>query len=225
MSTDRPSGGEALSRATLIVALFAAAAGIWFGIRYFGAGLEQRPHMIALQAGTLLPQPKALAPFALTDQDGAPLTSEGLHGHWTFVAFGYTVCPDVCPILMATFNAVDRQLTSAGTPPPADFLFVSVDPERDSPERLAQYVRYFNPRFLGATGSHGELRKLTRDVGVLYQRVDNQDTAMGYLVDHSASILLLDPQARLVAIFSPPHDARAMAEDFAAITADDRNRP
>ncbi|MEA3276366.1 MAG: SCO family protein [Pseudomonadota bacterium] len=220
MSTDPQQQGSFLGRALVVVAIFAAAAGIWFGMEFFADEPSRHPSAIALKAGTLLPQPKPLQPFALTDQDGSPFSLDDLRGRWTFVSFGYTSCPDVCPTIMATFNALDGLLRADTAEPPADFLFVSVDPERDPPERLSQYVRYFNPSFLGATGEHDALRALTSQLGILYARVDNQDSAMGYLVDHSASILLIDPQSRLAAIFSTPHDPKAMAEDFAAITAD-----
>lgn len=195
------------------VAIVAAAAGLWLAMGLFPPAAPPAPE---LRAGTLLSSPKPLADFALTDQDGAPLSADSLRGSWTFVAFGFTACPDVCPTTMANFAALSDRLTEAGAPA-ARFLFVSVDPDRDTPEGIGQYVRYFNPAFLGATGSHEALRALTGQLGVLYARAPQQDTAMGYLVDHSASILLLDPQVRLAAIFSTPHRPDDMAADFAAI--------
>ena len=172
---------------------------------------------VTLTEGTLLTQPRPLADFALTDQDGQPLSLANLRGGWTFLAIGYTHCPDVCPMTLATFDAIDRQIAPPGDQPATArrgglrprFLFVSVDPERDTPERLAQYVRYFNPAFLGATGEEAQLRAFAAQLGLLFARVEGQDTAMGYLMDHSASILLVDPQGRLTAIFSSPHDAGA----------------
>jgi protein SCO1/2 len=219
LTTNPESGAGGLRPALVAVAVLAAAAGVWLGVDFFRAGDAPTPPANEMQAGTLLPRPKSLEPFSLTDQDGRPLGLQDLRGRWTFLSFGYTHCPDVCPTTMATFNAVEGLINAAGAGPGAGFLLVSVDPERDSPERLAQYVRYFNPRFEGATGSHEALSALTRQLGVLYARADDQNTAMGYLVDHSASILLLDPEARLAAIFSAPHDPRRMSADFALITA------
>ncbi len=213
----------------VLIAGVAIAAGLWFGATTF-RGLS-RPLPVTLEEGTLLPQPRPLADFVLTDQDGRPFSLANLRGGWTFLAIGYTHCPDVCPMTLATFDAIERQIAQSGTQSGAGrrvearprFLFVSVDPGRDTPERLAQYVRYFNPGFLGATGEEAQLRALAAQLGLLYVRVDGQDTAMGYLMDHSASILLVDPQGRLTAIFSTPHDAAGMASDFLTIAANDRS--
>jgi protein SCO1/2 len=122
---------------------------------------------------------------------------------------------------LATFKTVDRLIvegaSARGVAARPRFLFVSVDPGRDTPERLAQYVRYFNPAFLGATGEDVQLRALAAQLGLLYARVEGQDTAMGYLMDHSATIVLVDPEGRLSAIFSAPQDATRVASDFMTI--------
>lgn len=216
-----PSGASGFLRYG-IFAIFAVASIFiaWFGMDYFEQGLKPRALAGNLKTGTLLPQPKPLQPFLLTDQDGNPFTLENLRGHWTFLVIGYTSCPDVCPTLLATFKAIDRQITPAEAKPAANFLFVSVDPARDSPAQLAKYVRYFNPRFLGATGKDDEaLHALTGQLGLLYKRAEGETSAMGYLIDHSASIMLIDPEGRLAAVFSSPHDPRLIAEDFKTIVA------
>jgi len=218
MTEEAETKGGGVSRALILVAILAAVAGAWLGVDFFGDGRDSVPPPDEMRAATLLPHPKPLAPFTLEDQDGKPFTRESLKGRWTFASIGYTSCPDVCPTTMATFNALARELGPEEAQPAAEFLFVSVDPERDTPERLAQYVRWFNPNIRGATGSHEELQALTRQLGIMYARAEQQDTAMGYLVDHSASIVLLDPEARLAAIFSGPHDTGAMAADFGTIT-------
>ncbi len=197
------------------VALAAALAGLWFGMQWFGRP-GPAPAAPQLQAGTALPQPKPLKPFTLTDQDGGTLTNTGLHGHWTFAAIGYTTCPDVCPMTMATFKALSGRIAAAGGPVP-QFLLVSVDPGRDTPERLAQYVRHFDPSFQGATGADAALAGVARDLGALFARVEDPGSALGYTLDHSASIYLIDPQGRLAALFSTPHDPAAMARDFAVL--------
>lgn len=224
---DRPVGRGA-GLLFLLIAGLATAAGLWFGAATF-RGLSS-PVPLQLQSGTLLPEPRSLADFALTGQDGQPFSLANLRGHWTFLAIGYTHCPDICPMTLATFDAIEAQIGQGegrtdrdpGGQPSAQFLFISVDPGRDTPERLGQYVHYFNPDFLGATGDDAQLRALVAQLGLLYARVEAQDSAMGYLMDHSATILLLDPQARLAAIFSAPHDSKLMAADYLTITANHR---
>ncbi len=202
-----------LGRLLPLLLIAALAAGLWFGLSYFQQGLQQPPAL--MQSGTFaLPQPRPLKPFALTADDGGPFTPEQLRGNWTFLAFGYTRCPDICPTLMATYKEIDRVLSQGEAVPKPSYLFVSVDPERDSPQQVGEYVRYFNPEFRGATGPHEALRALTEQLGILYAKAEDQQSAMGYLVDHSASILLIDPRGRLAAIFSQPHVPRTLAEDY-----------
>ncbi len=195
-------------------------AGIWLGSRVLVPHLATQPAASPLTAGTLLPQRRPLAPFTLTDTRGEPFTEASLQGRWTLLAFGYASCPDVCPLQLATFRDVHRQLAERRLDGAVRFVFVSVDPERDDLARLRDYVGYFNPAFVGATGPHPELQRLTRQVGVLYQRASEGDTALGYLIDHSAALLLVDPKGQLTAVFSAPHAAAAMAADIAGLIAD-----
>jgi len=221
MTEQQKSHPGLVRAAVVVVGILAVAAGIWFGLRQQGAAGTPRPVPIAvaLKAGTLLPEPKPLEDFSLIGQDNRPLDRDSLEGHWTFMAFGYTYCPDICPTMMATFDALEKELSNSGAESQPEFLFISVDPERDTPEQVGKYVGFFNPRIRGATAGHDVLRPLTAQLGILYRRADEQETAIGYLVDHSASMLLLDPQASLAAIFSAPHDPRAMAEDYLALSA------
>jgi protein SCO1/2 len=221
MTHEAKKGQQGLTLMFVLIAGAAIAAGLWFGAETF-KGLS-RPMPLALDQGPLLTQPRPLADFALTDQDGQPFSLAKLRGAWTFLAIGYTACPDVCPMTMATFQATEREIGRAAAERRLAlrprFLFISVDPQRDTPQRLAQYVRYFSPDFLGATGDEAQLRALAAQLGLLYARVEGQDTAMGYLMDHSASILLVDPQGRLTALFGAPHNAARLASDFLTIAS------
>lgn len=172
-----------------------------------------------LSAGvTRLEPPRELGDFSLTDHQGAAFTPERLRGRWTFIFFGYTHCPDICPTTLTTLNAAARAITALPAPPPApDYVFVSIDPERDTPEQLAKFVPYFNRDFLGVTGAPAAIAAFTRQLSVMYLKV-NSERGDGYLMDHSAAILLLDPQGRFHALFSPPFDARALAEDYLHLT-------
>lgn len=167
-------------------------------------------------------QPERPAPdFELTDQHGEPWRLADQRGTVTALFFGYTHCPDVCPTTLAVMDSVDRKLREQSPDEPLEMVFVSVDPERDSLERIRDYLAFFNPGFRGATGHHPALHRLTDQLGVLYAKVDEVDTALGYVVDHSAHMVLLDPQAQLRALFSAPHIPDQIAADIEGILAND----
>ena len=179
------------------------------------ASLWLKPETAELKAGTQLQQRRELPDFTLQGDDGKPLTNSGLQGHWTLVFPGFTACPDVCPATLGFLKTLDTALRAAGTEPP-HVLFLSVDPARDTPQCLAQYVHYFNPAFTGATAQEPQLASFTRALGIVYAKVPGT-TAEGYTMDHTAALVLLDPQARITAYFSPPHKLDEMTADLKSL--------
>lgn len=169
---------------------------------------------VSLKSGTLIPQTRPMAPFSLTDHQGKPFDQESIKGRWHLLSFGYTHCPDICPTTLALLARVDDRLQQQAPGIDIQTIFVSIDPERDSAQVLADYVPYFNRDFIGVTGSPEQLQKLTSQLGVLYARVDSEESAMGYLMDHSASIILFNPEGRFQALFSAPHNVEAMVQDL-----------
>lgn len=161
-----------------------------------------------LASGTWLSPPRQIGEFSLTSEAGSPLTRASLLGRPSFVFFGFTHCPDVCPTTLATLAQVNK---IAGVKAMRTLL-VSVDPGRDTPAVLKKYVHAFDPGFTAATGTQAEIARLAKEFGVAIQRVELPDVN-DYTVDHSATIFLLDAQARLVAIFTPPFDAQLIAAD------------
>lgn len=196
----------------VLAGIAALALGLLAGLFWAERGPE--PPQLSEHA-TWLEPPKLLAPFELVDHRNQVFGPEALQGRWSFVFFGYTHCPDVCPTTLGLLNTVAKHL-AAETPPP-QFVFVSVDPERDTPEQLASFVGYFNPAFIGVTGTPEALSAFTRQLGVLSLKVEQDGAGGGYLVDHTAAVFLFDPAGRLVALFSPPLDATGMTEDFRAL--------
>lgn len=201
----------------ITVALLSLGAGAWFA-------QNRAPDTATLPlpqdlAATVLPNPRPLPAFALVDHHNRPFTPDSLKGHWTFLFFGYTRCPDICPTTLGVLDAVDRQL--AATPHLREHtqtVFVSVDPERDPTEHLARFVPYFNQDFIGATGAPEQIQALTKALGVMYMRSPAKDQDPNhYWIDHTAAILLIDPEARFHALFSAPHDPAAIAAAFARI--------
>jgi protein SCO1 len=175
------------------------------------------PEPPQLQQATLLPSAKPVTGFNLINQKGEAFTPDSLKGHWTFAFFGYTHCPDVCPTSLAMLAQVMDRLNRSGhldTLPRG--LFVSVDPARDTPATLAAYVPYFDPDFTGVTGDPEQIGKLARELGILYVKTPG-DSDNDYLIDHSAAIILFDPQGRFHALFNVPHDPDKIAGDFLLI--------
>jgi len=176
-----------------------------------------QPELPQLKQGTLLPSAKAVSDFQLTDHNGKPFSRENLRGKWSFAFFGYTHCPDVCPTSLSMLAQVMKKLEKDSTLDTLpQVIFVSVDPERDTPELLEKFVPYFHPDFIGVTGDPQPLLLLTRQLGIMYGKAPG-DNADNYLVDHSASIILFDPDGNFLALFGMPHDPDLIAQEFIAI--------
>lgn len=194
------------------LALIALGIGLVAGIRSMN---QDTPPNIA---GFVYPEPRKISPFVLTAHDGSEFTLDRLRGKWTFVYFGYTYCPDVCPTTLAELARVQSLLETSGVDSATQYLFVSVDPKRDTPQHLAQYVPSFSERLIGVTGSRAEIDKLTQQVGVAYEFPEGTNKE-NYPVSHSSIVALFDPDARLHAIFTAPHKAELMAEGFRKLSA------
>jgi protein SCO1/2 len=204
-----------MSRA-FVVAIFlaAVAAGVLVARHQRGAG-SAAP---ALERAVWFEAARPLPELALLDQTGRPFDAERLRGHWTFLFFGFVNCPDICPTTLATLAAVRRTLADLPAGERPGVALVSVDPARDSPSVLARYVAHFDPAFTGVTGAPDRLEALARDLGVAVF-VSAADADGDYAVDHSAAIFLVDPRARVVALFNTPHDAATIARDYRRIVS------
>ena len=193
-----------------VLAFIGAIAGV-----YVGRTLT-RPAVPSLEAGTSLPQPRVLAPFNLVDTRNAPASPATLQGHPSLVFFGFTHCPDVCPTTLALLTSVQKQAALqdkklAGL----KIVLISVDPERDTPEQLGRYIGSFGGDLIGLTGSPPEIVNATRSFGVAAARVEL--AGGNYTMDHSATVFVLDSQARIVAVFTPPLSPAALTRDIARL--------
>ena len=191
------------------VARFAIAFGAWTSYR-----LASPPP--APRTATVLPAPDALPEFSLVDQDGNAVGRELFVGQWDLVFFGFTHCPDVCPLTLKTLADAKRKLAAAGQRPLPRIVLVSVDPERDTPAVLAEYVGYFGPDVVGLTGSPDELRRLTGPLGVYFEKRGAGDD---YSVDHSAFVMVVNPAGEFSALFSSPHEVDNFVHDLPLIMA------
>ena len=194
----------------ILVAALAAGGGLWLGGRMLGAASAPK-----LENAVLYPQARDVPDFRLAQANGKPLTLQDWRGHWTVAYFGYTSCPDVCPTTLAALKQTWKELQQRGLAQQVQIDFISVDPERDTPEALGKYVAFFSPDFIAATGADDELTRLTRALGLVYSR--GKDAKGNVEVDHSGSAVILDPQAHLVGMFRPPFSAPAIAGDLATL--------
>jgi protein SCO1/2 len=163
---------------------------------------------------TVLPTPKPLSPFALVDHERRAFDETRLRGKWSLVFFGFTHCMDVCPTTLATLAHARQQIArSTRGADDVQIVFVSVDPGRDSIDKLKQYTRTFDPSVVGVTGADAKLRELTEQLGAAYE-VAPAPGQENYPVVHSSAVYVLDPQARLHALFTPPLDAKTIGARF-----------
>lgn len=185
---------------------------------------DARPVLLPDRVISLLPESKPLTAFSLTDHDGHPFDLARLRGKWTFLFFGYTYCPDVCPTTLAQLARVrDKILKQGSAGSDAQFVFVSVDPNRDTPGKLKQYVGHFNAKFVGVTGADRQIANLAGQLGARYQ-VLIKPGSDNYPVYHTPAVYLVDPRARFHAIFRPPYDPALVSERFELVRRLDAER-
>lgn len=201
----------------VLAATLAGIAGYVLSQRMFDQREPSVDEIRHLQASLLYPEPKLLPEFQLQRTDGRALTRQDWTGSWRLVFFGFTHCPDVCPTALATLKAAVAKVREQRPQARIHVSFVSVDPARDLPEPLGKYVAYFDPSFEAATGSEAHLQALTRAVGVLYTFEPTGPGPLEYTIDHTASILIIDPQGRLAGLMRPPHMAPAIAADLISL--------
>ena len=198
----------------LIIFLVAIAAGLglWLGsqvptstgaqVPAATADASVDPH--AYKSLLVYPAAKAILPFSLKKIDGTEFTLAQLQGHWTLLSFGFTSCPDVCPTTLTELSAVYGILKLPSLQAAAaQIVFVSIDPERDTPENLASYVTHYNPAFIAATGDVPSLTAFATNLGAVFEKQANGPGAQDYTMAHTASIFLINPQGQLAAIARP----------------------
>ena len=180
--------------------------------RWREAGLPVTVHAISsLREGTALPQPRPLGELSLQDAEGRAFDRSRLTGRWSLVLTGFTRCPDFCPATLALLQQLRRRIPEQRV----QFVFVSVDPARDTPAVLRRYIANFGDGIVAATGAPAELARFTRELGLGQVIVPGADG--DYTVDHSTALVLIDPAARVAGYFRAPHDLDSIATDLAAL--------
>ena len=194
-----------------LAALTALGLGVWTASRWHAPAATPQ-----IASGTLLREPRQLAPFSLTDHHGQPWTNAQLDGHWTLLFAGFTHCPDVCPTTLGLMKQLDARLRAQQAS--LDFVFLSVDPARDTPAQLKAYVSHFSPAIRGVTGAREQLDALCASLGLAYLKIPGASES-DYTVDHSAALVLLDRRGRVAGYFQPPHKLDTLAGDLTRIVS------
>ena len=192
--------------------LAAMLAGVWFIAS--DRGHDSRAMLLPDRVMIVFPDPKSLTDFVLTDHQNQGFDLSRLKGKWSFLFFGFTHCPDFCPTTLAVLaRARDNMAKSKVGGEDIQFVFISVDPNRDTAGKLSQYVNYFHTSFLGVTGNDAQIGNLAGQLGAAYQ-VAITPGMEDYPVYHTVTVFLVDPRARYHAMFTPPLDAETISRRF-----------
>ena len=177
--------------------------------------IQNGPNLIEkepiLETGKSYKKPLDIIEFELKNQGDQLYSKNDLKNQWTILFFGYTNCPDVCPTTIFKLGQIKQQISKELPNLNLQILFITLDPERDSTERLKEYLGFFDPSMTGLTGEITKIVELTSNLSVFFQRINKED---GYDFNHTASIFLMNPKAQLKASFSPASSIDMLAEDI-----------
>ncbi|MCB1676638.1 MAG: SCO family protein [Halioglobus sp.] len=209
----RQSRGVRVTLAAIVVFMLLVVAGFVYRM--------QQPQVLSpaeMKANGLflLDTPRDIGDFALVDHRAQAFGPQQLSGHWTLVFFGFTHCPDICPTTMAFLNEFVSGLEDAEAAA-TEVVMVSVDPERDTVARLAEYVPYFNPEFTGVTGDFLAVQRFATALNAPFRKAPGQGD--DYQVDHSASVVLINPRGDYHGFFRAPLDRARMTLTYRAARA------
>lgn len=206
--------------AITVTILFMAAAGVmaltiynvWVGSQYSSSG-NSGPPEVAADNVYLYDEPRPIGDFSLVDEQGDVVDESMLRGQWTLAFLGFTHCPDICPTTMATLSRADSRISDRATEP--QFLMITADPKRDTPEALSRYVTFFGDDFRGVTGDIETLRDLASDLNATFTH--STDASGNPVVEHSAHLSIISPNGRLAGLIQKPFDADTVADTYEAI--------
>ena len=192
----------------ILVAVIAAVIGLTFS-KVLNSPRQADPAQL-LEAGiVLLPQGRPLPSVSLTDQDGQAVAVQSLTGKWSLVFFGYTFCPDICPTTLAQLRQLEGLLPPA-TRERLQVVMVSVDPQRDTPAQLKQYLAFFDPAYRGLTGELADIQQLSGALGIPF--IPGDTGREDYTVDHSGNLALIGPDGTQRGFVRAPLDVARLAE-------------
>lgn len=204
-----------MDRKKLSFLILATAAGLGLALsaKLFGPPPAVAPQPV-METVRLISEPRALPTFTLLSNNGK-FNNENLLGHWTIVFIGFSHCPDICPTTLSELARAQALWRESGLPAAPKLLFVSIDPERDTPQKIAEYAAYFDKDTLTATAGEPQLSDFTRALGMVYMKVAQGDS---YTMDHSAMLAVVNPRGEFAGIIRPPLKPEAIARDLIALS-------
>lgn len=185
-------------------------ASLWFGQRSAGQSAWSRAP--AEVRAVMWPYPRAITDFQLQTQHGEPFGPESFVGRWSFLFFGYMACPDICPSSLYAMRTMRQHYAGRDGTDDLQFIFVSVDPEHDHPDDMAEYLSWFDEAFIGLHGPAEQIERLARLMAVKF--VEFVDETGSRSIDHTVSVMIVDPAGRVVGALPPPLEPGRMVEQF-----------
>lgn len=201
-------------RNTVIILLAIVASIIGYMMIRASMTPELSQEELRAQGAVVFDQPRIFSDLDLLDQHGEPFTKERLEGPWSLLFFGFTHCPDICPMTMADLARLVRDLpqdVAADT----QVILVTLDPARDTPEQMQDYVAYFHPEFVGVTGEFLDIRRFANELNVAFSKTTLSDD--DYTVDHSGNIVIVNPKGDYHGFFRPPFEHERLTSTYLSI--------
>ncbi len=178
---------------------------------------ESHPRLIPDQVMTVLVDPKPLREFSLIDHHNHEFNLSVLKGKWSFLFFGFIQCPDICPTTLASLSKIRSQITKGdNTPEQIQFIFISVDPKRDTAQKLKQYTNYFDSSFIGVTGTETELHNLANQLDATFD-IQYKPNQTDDEVIHTSAVFLVNPQGQYQVLITPPFDIETISRRFSIL--------
>ena len=194
---------------TVIILIVTMIIIIAFGFLNKLRNTEKKEILIELEAGTMLPKAKKITSFNIPSTKSNSLYND-LNNKWSLIFFGYSSCPHLCPKTLAYMNNISKLTNNENL----QFVFVTIDPKRDTIEHLNSYLKTINPDFIGASGNIEDTLKLTKELNIYVANVDPEKVEH---VDHSGSLVLISPNIEFSAIFTKIEDPNMVAKEIKTI--------
>ena len=209
---------QGINRTLIVIVCFIT---VVFGLFVNRLSMDRilNPKELVANGAIMFSSPREICEFNLVDHNKSAFTKQQLQGQWSFIFFGFTHCPDICPTTLAMMNELNEFLSDTPYAEDTQFLMVSLDPARDTPIKLKPYIEYFNSDFIGVTGEFLSIHRFAKQFNVAFQKVVTNAETGDYTVDHSGHIAVVNPAGHYSGFYKPPLDVSRMFMTYKSIRA------